>query len=91
MDNSGASDIEQTEEDERHLEAEIDELVKKKVPRKRKNLKAGKTKKLDNPPPKRIRAEDVRGMFPHLSIGQEEERRLAKIAGSISGMANQLA
>ena len=51
------------------MEAEIDELVKKKVPRKRKNLKGGKTKKLDNPPPKRIRAEDVRGMFPHLSIG----------------------
>lgn len=54
------------EDDE--LEAEIDELVKKKHPRKRKNLKGGKQKKMDNPPPKRIRPEDVQGMFPHLSI-----------------------
>mmetsp|Transcript_36361 Transcript_36361/g.47727 ORF Transcript_36361/g.47727 Transcript_36361/m.47727 type:complete len:86 (-) Transcript_36361:4088-4345(-) len=78
------------EEDE-HLEAEIDELVKKKVPRKRKNLKGGKAKKMNNPPPKRIRPEDVKGMFPHLSIEQEEQKRLAKIASSISGLATQLA
>ena len=77
------------EDDE--LEAEIDELVKKKHPRKRKNLKGGKQKKMDNPPPKRIRPEDVQGMFPHLSIEQEEQKRLAKIASSISGLASQLA
>ena len=71
MDKSGDNDDElgDNEEEDKNLEAEIDELVKKKVPRKRKNLKVGKGKKLDNPPPKRIRAEDVRGMFPHLSIG----------------------
>lgn len=73
------------------MEAEIDELVKKKVAKKRKQLKGSKTKTLDNLPPKRIRPEDVNSMFPHLNIEHDEQRRLAKIASSISGLANQLA
>jgi len=55
------------------LEAEIDQLVKKKVPRKRKNLKGGKVKnKFNNNPPKRIKPDDVRDLFPHLKIEHDE-------------------
>ena len=46
-------------DEEENLEAEIDRLVKKKVPKKRKTLKTGKFKHLDNLPPKRIRPEDI--------------------------------
>ena len=75
-------------DEEDNLEAEIDQLVKKKVPRKRKNLRGGKVKnKLDNNPPKRIKPDDVRDLFPHLKIEHDEQRRLAKIASSISGLA----
>ena len=78
--------------EEENLEAEIDRLVKKKVPKKRKTLKGvGKFKQLDNLPPKRIRPEDIKELFPHLGIEHDEQRRLAKIASSISGLASQLA
>lgn len=61
------------------------------MPKKRKTLRGGRVKKqLDNVPPKRIRPEDIRGLFPHLGIEQDEQRKLAKIASSISGLANQL-
>lgn len=73
------------------MEAEIDKVVRKKVPKKRKTLKGGKVKKLDNMPPRRIKPEDVNSLFPNLGIEHEEQRRLAKIASSISGLANQLA
>lgn len=66
-------------------------LVKKKVPKRRKVLRGGKVKKLDNHPPRRIRPEDVNTLFPNLGIEHDEQRRLAKIASSISGLANQLA
>ena len=77
-------------DEEENLEAEIDQLVKKKVPKKRKVLRgaSSKVKKIDNMPPKRIRADDVRDLFPHLGIEHDEQKRLAKIAGSISGLAN---
>ena len=78
-------------DEEDNLEAEIDQLVKKKVPKKRKVLKGGLVNKIDNHPPKRIRPEDVNGLFPHLSIEHDEQKRLAKIASSISGLASQLA
>ena len=66
--------------------------MKKKVPRKRKNLKGGRVKnKIDNLPPKRIKPDDVRDLFPHLRIEHDEQKRLAKIASSISGLAYQLA
>ena len=88
----GAIDHEVIDEEE-VLEAEIDQLIKKKVPKKRRTLKGAgsRVRKIDNMPPKRIRADDVRDLFPHLGIEHDEQRRLAKIAGSISGLANQLA
>ena len=74
------------------MEAEIDQLVKKKVPKKRRTLKGAKgSNNLNNPPPKRIKPNDVKDLFPHLRIEHDEQRRLAKIASSISGLAYQLA
>ncbi len=86
-----SQDDQEVIDEEYNLEAEIDQIVKKKVPRKRRTLKGGKTKKMDNMPPRRIRPDDVKNMFPHLSIEHDEQKRLAKIASSISGLANQLA
>ena len=76
---------------EDNLEAEIDKITKKKVPHKREKLKGGKVKKMDNLPPRRIKPSDTRDLFPQIGIENDEQRRLAKIAGSISGLANQLA
>lgn len=73
------------------MEDEIDQLVKKKVPKKRRTLKGGKTNQINNHPPKRIKPDDVKDLFPHLRIEHDEQRRLAKIASSISGLAYQLA
>lgn len=46
---------------------------------------------MDNLPPKRIKKADTKDIFPQIGIDNDEQRRLAKIAGSISGLANQLA
>lgn len=92
--NASASQIDNLGEvisEEDNLEAEIDQAVKKKVARKRKNLKGGKVKKLDNMPPRRMKPEDMGQLFPNLGIEHDEQRRLAKIASSISGLASQLA
>ena len=50
--------------EEENLEAEIDRITKKKVPHRREKLKGGKVKKMDNVPPKRIKAADTRDLFP---------------------------
>ena len=50
-----------------------------------------KVKKVDNVPPKRIKQDDVGSLFPQLGVKHDEQKRLAKIASSISGLANQLA
>ena len=84
----GPSQLDNVIDEEDNLEAEIDQLVKKKVAKKRKALKAKVNKKLDNMPPRRIKPQDVKGLFPNLSIEHDEQKRLAKIAGSISGLAN---
>lgn len=73
------------------MEAEIDQLIKKKVPKKRRTLKGAKGNTMNNHPPKRIKPNDVKDLFPHLRIEHDEQRRLAKIASSISGLAYQLA
>ena len=88
LSNKDASMLDQDAIDEEDdLDAEIDQLVKKKVPKKRRTLKSGKGKKMDNLPPKRIKPDDVKELFPHLKIEHDEQRRLAKIASSISGLA----
>mgnify|MGYP007004892554 FL=1 len=64
--------------------------MKKKVPKKRRTLKGttNKGSNFNNPPPKRIKPNDVKDLFPHLRIEHDEQRRLAKIASSISGLAS---
>ena len=70
----------------------IDKVTQRKIPRKREKLRTRKNaNKFDNPPPKRIKAEDTKDLFPIIGIHNEEQKRLAKIAGSISGLAGQLA
>lgn len=88
-DNSNKNVDQTVLDEEDNLEAEIDQLVKKKVPKKRRTLKGSSNNKnvFDNRPPKRIKADDVKELFPHLKIEQAEQRRLAKIASSISGLA----
>ena len=46
---------------------------------------------MDNMPPKRIKASDTKDLFPQIGIENSEQIRLAKIADSISGLAQQLA
>lgn len=82
------ADEEEDEEEREILEAEIDRVVKRKVPKKRTKLKGGKVKKVDNVPPKRIKQDDVGSLFPQLGVKHDEQKRLAKIASSISGLAN---
>jgi len=79
------------EQEQVSLEEEIDKITKKKVAHKRGQLKGGKVKKMDNLPPRRIKKADTKDLFPQIGIDNDEQRRLAKIAGSISGLANQLA
>lgn len=89
--NVSNSNIDGAISEEDNLEAEIDKAVRRKVPKKRKTLKGGKVKKMDNLPPRRMKPEDMNHLFPNLGIEHDEQRRLAKIASSISGLANQLA
>ena len=79
--------------DQDNLEAEIDELVKPKNPKKRHRLKGGKIRKVsgENRPPRRIKQKDADELFPRLGVEHDEQKRLAKIATSISGLASQLA
>lgn len=42
-------------------------------------------------PPKRIKQGDLTEMFPTIGIENEEQRRLARLAGAIGGLASQLA
>ena len=81
----------------------IDKVTKKKVPRKKPVRKdpsmrkeAGSPvqdeetsrKKVLNMPPKRIKREDTKELFPSLAIESIEQKKLYKIAESIGGMAN---
>lgn len=86
------------------MELAVDNATKKKLPRKKSKLRvmgSGGPKgtigrvtaninstKFNNPPPRRIRAEDTRDLFPMIGIENDEQRRLAKIANSIGGMAS---
>jgi len=70
----------------------IDKVTQRKMPRKRDTLKRRKGNKgMNNPPPKRIKQEDTKDLFPIIGIENDEQRRLVKIANSISGLAGQLA
>lgn len=77
------------------LDHEIDMATVKHKPRKKTKLRKGNQAnsgiKYNNPPPRRIREGDANGLFPLLGIENDEQRRLAKIANHIGGMANQLA
>lgn len=61
----------------------IDEVTREKQPKKYVN-KSG----LNNLPPKRYKADDSGKLFQMIGIENSEQRRLAKIAVSISGVAN---
>ena len=61
----------------------IDQVTKVKVPKMRKPYQG-----MNNPPPKRFKADDSKTLFPMIGIENSEQRRLAKIASSISGMAS---
>ncbi len=39
-------------------------------------------------PPKRIKQGDLTDMFPKIGIENEEQRRLARLAGAIGGLAS---
>jgi hypothetical protein len=74
----------------------IDEITKRKVPRKKKQLKKKRLvkpdiNKLNNHPPRRIRQGDTSDMFPMINLDNDEQRRLSKIVDHIGGMASQLA
>lgn len=45
---------------------------------------------MQNLPPKRIKREDTKEMFPSLAIEGSEQKKLFKIAEQIGGMANQI-
>lgn len=86
-------DVNELDEDQDNLEKEIDEIVREKVPKKRHKLKGGKIKKLNgsNLPPKRIKQKDADELFPRIGVEHDEQKKLAKIATSISGLATQYA
>jgi len=76
-----------------HLEQEIDMATVKHKPRKKTKLRQKRSQaqsgtKYNNPPPRRIREGDTNSLFPLLGIENDEQRRLAKIANHIGGMAN---
>ena len=45
---------------------------------------------MQNLPPKRIKREDTKEMFPNLAIEGSEQKKLFKLAEQIGGMANQI-
>jgi len=63
---------------------------KKKRSKGRKKKKAA-AKQLNNLPPKRITQADVNSIFPQIGVENEEQRKLARIAGTISDMTSMLA
>mmetsp|Transcript_42287 Transcript_42287/g.30960 ORF Transcript_42287/g.30960 Transcript_42287/m.30960 type:complete len:93 (-) Transcript_42287:403-681(-) len=63
---------------------------KKKTPRE--EQEAEKKKKGSpkvNAPPKRIKRDDTKEMFPYLQIENSEQQKLYKLAESIGGLAHQ--
>ena len=60
---------------------------KKSKARRKKGTKLG----LNNLPPKRIKPSDATQLFPTIGVENEQQRRLAKIAGVIGDFATQLA
>lgn len=61
----------------------IDEVTREKQPKKHKHNNG-----LNNLPPKRYKADESGKLFQMIGIENSEQRRLAKIAVSISGVAN---
>ena len=62
---------------EQHLESMIDKVTKKKIPQKREKLKGAKShhtkqNKMNNLPPKRMKAADMGQIFPTIGIESEE-------------------
>jgi len=78
--------VQPTKPERNDVDELIDEVTKEKHPKKQHYLKTG----FNNMPPKRFKGEDSGKLFQMIGIENSEQRRLAKIAVSISGVANQL-
>lgn len=67
------------------------DILERKVPRKRKQMRKASHKVVDNHPPKRIGSETTNRLYPQINLANEEQRKLATITDQISHDANRIA